>query len=312
MNITIDPKVEQILRKESYITWHLEEDVPLSNIDREASLKNQARFQALDHEHVIELAIDVAEGARFPALVVFRNNKQMAIIMDGNHRSESYIMANNDFGYNITKTDLVVIDNPNPWIIDLLTRTLNRGTLPIGRDERIEHAKYLISKHNITQAEAERREGLPPSTIAKYVQADSIRERLSKLGFQENLPLRHLGDIYRIKQDKALLETANLIVEAKLDINETAEVSRRVHAASASEKQQLNELAKIRDEYKDRIVRVKHGQIRKQLTPILKWRKGLSDLLAVREESIIPLDSELKHRSREANKKIERVLNASQ
>jgi len=57
-----DPRVEQWLTREE-VDWHWEKAIPLSRVDLEASLKNQARLRvSLIPEHVDELSISVKRG----------------------------------------------------------------------------------------------------------------------------------------------------------------------------------------------------------------------------------------------------------
>ena len=62
-----DPRAEQRLSKEG-VDWYYELEIPLNRVDREASLKNHARFKAINQGHVLELAI-AAEQYELPALI---------------------------------------------------------------------------------------------------------------------------------------------------------------------------------------------------------------------------------------------------
>lgn len=46
-----DPRVEQWLNKEG-VEWRYEPDIALNRVDREASLKNQARFKAINQDQL--------------------------------------------------------------------------------------------------------------------------------------------------------------------------------------------------------------------------------------------------------------------
>ena len=304
-----DLQVEQWLNHQPDVKYHYECDVLLSVIDREASLKNQARFKALDYEHVDEIVCRLIDGEEMPALTGYYDKNGRIVLIDGNHRNEAYVKANEELSFRFTKTDLYIIDNPHGWVVDVLTREANtrEGKGP-SREERIQHALYIIKIHGMSEAEAEKRQNLPEGTINKIRHAIDVQERLARLGFQEKLAVRHLDCLWRLKPDNVLLETANLIKDADLDVLETAEIIRRIAAASASEKQQLAEVSKIRSDYDDRIRRFKLGGARKIISPIIRYRTGLNNILATREESVKPLDDQLKKRSIEVIKKIERIL----
>ena len=312
---TRDPRVEQILEKEG-ANWVFEKGVPLSAINRVASRENQARYEPENKDHVIDLAIALVGGDILPAPVgyIIRDSaptkwtSSSVILMSGNHRDAAFLMANNDFGCSFTKTDMYIILDPGKWLIDVLTRTLNFPELPIDREQRIAHAKYLVRTHGIAHTEAEKRLRLKEGTLNRYLQQDTTMERLARLGFKKKLPMRHLSDISAIQLDKALLETATLIDDARLRVNEVPEVVRRVKAASSSEKQQINELERIREEYRDRITRVKGGDTSKTISDETRYRTGLSYIKLTRPESIKPLSNQLMRSTREAMKHMEELL----
>ena len=312
---TRDPRVEQILEKEG-ASWLLVEDVPLSAINRVASRENQARFEPENKDHVVDLAIALASGDILPAPVgyITRDTAPIhwtpssIILMSGNHRDAAFLMANNEFECSFTKADMYIALDPGRWLIDVLTRTLNFPELPIDRTQRIEHAKYLIRTHGIAYTEAEKRLKLKEGTLNRYLQQDTTMNRLATLGFKKSLPLKHASDISGIQSDKALLETAKLINDAKLRATEVPEVARRVKAASSSEKQQLNEIEKIRSEYQDRITHVKRGDTIRTMSNETRYRTGLSYVKLTRPESVKPLSNQLKRSTREAYKHLEEIL----
>lgn len=295
-----DPRVEQWLEKEG-VEWHYEPDISLTKVDREASLKNQARFKAINQDHVIELAIAVEQKYDLPALVGYYNKERRIVIIDGNHRMEAYILAGK------TKSDFYILDTAYSWVTDRLTRLANmKEGWPPTREEKLNHAIHFVRVQNMPVETAAKNCGLRPSTVFSALYAAEVGERLSKLGFDEKLYPSTLEGLYRIKQDSALLGSAKLIHEAQLTGDEVAELARRVSKAS-SEKAQEAILNDLRHQFKYRIARARAGQIRPSILPIVKLRKHIDGINSIRPESVKPLDKDLDRRVKYAIKKLEEI-----
>lgn len=303
-----DPREEQFLNKE-VVDWHCEKDVPLSRVDWEASLKNQARLKvSLIPEHVDELSMAVLDGAQLPDPIGYYNKEGRIIIISGNHRVAAYRQINELKLGNIEQIDWYIV-NSYPWKYDILTRTSNRiEGLPLTKEERVEQAKHFVRVLNFSAVGAGKALGISSKTVNLALEGDDVRERLAKYHFQGNIPLTTLCKLYRIKQDNALLETANLVQEALLSGEEAANVAAKVKKAARSEKQQQHVLAELRKDYKDRIARTKKGQLKRQLTPSIKLGKGANLINSTRPEAVIPLELELKRQLKFAHKKIEEIF----
>jgi len=307
-----DPRVEQWLTKEG-VEWHCEKDIPLSMIDWEASLRNQARLgQALIQEHVDELSIAVLDGVQLPDPIGYYGNEGRVVIISGNHRVAAYKQINElKLGDPIAKIDWYVV-NSFPWKIDVLTRTANAiEGLPLSKDERLEQAKHLVRVLNYTEVAAAKALAISKTTVSYALQADEVAERLAKHRFSDKMPLSTLGKLYRIKQDGALVEVAKLVKEAQLSGEEATEVAKKVEAAAASEKQQHNILEELRRNYKDRIARTKRGELKRQIAPTIKLRHAVNAINAIRSESVTPLEPDLVRRAKWAIKKLEEVTRSA-
>jgi len=295
-----DPRVEQWLSKEG-VEWHYEPDIALNRVDREASLKNQARFKAINQDHVLELAI-AAEQYELPALIGYYSRDRRVVVISGNHRLEAYSLVGK------TRSDFYIVDTAYDWVIDRLTRVANmlEGE-PLSRDERLTHAMYLVRTADMPLDVAAKTMGLSSSTLREALAGDEVRERLSKLGFAQNLYPSTLSALYRIKQDGALLEAARLVHEAQLTSEETAELARRVDRVASSEKAQQSVIDQMRHDYRSRIARTRSGQVRRQILPTIKLRRAVDAINSTRPESVKPLDKDLARRTRYAIKKLEEI-----
>jgi len=308
-----DPRVEQWLTKEG-VEWHCEKDIPLSMIDWEASLKNQARLgQALIQEHVDELTIAILDGVELPDPIGYYSNEGRVVVISGNHRVAAYKQINElKLGGPIEKIDWYIV-NTFLWRIDVLTRTANviEG-LPLSKDERLEQAKHLVRVLNYTEVAAAKALAISKTTVSYALQADEVAERLARYRFTDRIPPTTLCKLYRIKQDNALVEAAKLIKEAQLSGDEATEMAKRVEAAAASEKQQRHVLEELRRNYKDRIARTRRGELKRQIAPTIKLRHAVNAINAIRSESVIPLEPDLARRTKWAIKKLEEVTRSGQ
>lgn len=294
-----DPRKEQWLTKEG-VEWHYEADVPLTKVDREASLKNQARFKAIDQDHVLELAI-AAEQYELPALVGYYNVNRYIVIIDGNHRMEAYNLIGK------ATSDFYIVDTAYSWAIDRLTRIANKLEGPgLTRDEKLSHAMYFVRTQNMPVEAAAKTMGIAAGTLQNALSATEVQERLSALGFNDRLYPSTLQELYRIKQDSALLESAKLVHEAQLSSVEVPELARKVSRAR-SEKEQQAIIDGMRRQFRSRIARTRAGQIRQQILPTVKYRRAVDAINSTRPESVKPLDRDLFRRTRNAVKKLEEI-----
>lgn len=294
-----DRRREQWLNKEG-VEWHYEPDVPLTKVDREASLKNQARFKAIDQDHILELAI-AAEQYELPASVGYYNKERRIVIIDGNHRMEAYSLIGK------TKSDFYIVDTAYRWEVDRLTMTANTlEGMGLIRDEKLSHGKRLVIVHNMPIEWAARRMGISPGTLQKVLSTEEVSERLQKLGFTERLYPSTLEELYRIKQDSGLLESAKLVHEAQLIGDEAAELARRVSKAP-SEKAQQAIISDLRHQFRSRIIRTRAGQERRQILPTIKYGKALDAINSTRPEQVWPLDKNLARKTEYAQRKLAEI-----
>ncbi len=284
-----DPRVEQWLDKAG-VQWHYEANVPLSEVDEDASLKNQARFKAINSDHVTELAIQVLDGYELPALVAYRSKQKKLIIVSGNHRFKAYQEAV------LKKADFYVVDIAHPWVIERITMSANmiESILPLTMEERIEHAMYMVNKLNMTAESAGREMCLAKSTLGTAMHAEEVKSRLVKMGVEEvsTLPTGTKAALWRIKQDSALLAAAKLAVEAKLSTAETVELSNRLQKSANTEKAQQGVIKEFCTKYADKIALVAKGRLSFHVGPKERLKRALNTINSIggRPESVQPLE----------------------
>ncbi len=302
-----DARAEQWLTRHG-VEWHCEKDVPLSRVDWEASLKNQARLKvSLMPKHVDDLAMSVLQGDRLPDPIGYYNKEGRVIIISGNHRVAAYRQINDLKLGNVPAIDWYIVTT-YPAKIDILTRTSNiyEGE-PTPEEEKLEQALHLCREYNYSPTDAAKECKIARSTLNTAIETESVRERLAKYRFSDKLPLTTISKLYRIKQDNALVETAKLVKEAQLSSEETTEIATRVERAAASPKQQEQILGQLRKEYKDRIARTKRGELKRQIVPTIRFRRAVNYINLTRPEAVLPLEPELERKARSAIRKLEEI-----
>ena len=149
-----DPRVEQWLTREG-VDWHGEKSVPLSQVDWEASLKNQARLKlSLIPEHVDELSVAIIDGVQLPDPVGYYNKDGRIVIISGNHRVAAHKQINELKLGNIETLDWYIV-NSYVWKLDILTRTSNviEGW-PLTMEERVEQTDKHFEDNIVALIEA--------------------------------------------------------------------------------------------------------------------------------------------------------------
>ena len=128
------------------VKWHFEPEFPISDIDIEASLANQARLLVpLDAETVELYAESMINGDTYPPAVGYLKNGKLVLI-DGNHRVNAWI----DVGE--TSVPVFIVENADAQKIVLMTFQANtRHGLANPVEERIEHALWLIRNKGTNQ-----------------------------------------------------------------------------------------------------------------------------------------------------------------
>jgi ParB-like chromosome segregation protein Spo0J len=133
------------------IGWTFEPKLPLSAIDRAASLANQARLEPLDESVVDRYAADYERGDLFPPVLVWRRSASsgLLVLIGGNHR--------------ITGAERAKLRAHPAYLLDvaddaqalrLAYADNRRHGLPPSDDERVAQGMHLIAAAGLSQVEA--------------------------------------------------------------------------------------------------------------------------------------------------------------
>jgi ParB-like nuclease domain len=134
---------------ENSVHYVLEREFPLSKIDFNTSLQNQARLSSPLNEDVVQNYAEAIEGgAVFPPCVGYMKGSKLVFI-DGNHRGQAYLLLGAE------TMPVYVLKNANTDVILKMTYEANATHgVPNSPEERLEHAMWLVRSGHTQQSAA--------------------------------------------------------------------------------------------------------------------------------------------------------------
>lgn len=188
--------------------------VAIDKIDTRRSLQNQARFAPLDERLVATYSEAMAEGVRFPPVVLFDNGKAGGMLtIDGNHRITSAVIA----GYD--QIDAYVTTNLSERLTSVLTFDANtKHGLPTSPEERRQHAVYLVETAGISQRDAAAMLNVPTKDLTQSLTISRANRRLTTLGVDRwtSISPTQRSRLENIRNDNVFKAAAEVIVHARL------------------------------------------------------------------------------------------------
>lgn len=187
----------------------------LENIDKNASLRNQARVGApLNDDQVLMYAAAMENGDQFPPLVVYQQTEaKKYIVIDGNHRMAAHELVGHE------SVDTYVVEKPSSAQVVTLTFEANtKHGLPTSMDERLRQAVLLVER-GATQKSAAQRLGVPERRVqdAVYVRRGDRRAEtmgLSRRWYDLSQSTRRL--LAGLHNDNTFKEAATLAMDVKM------------------------------------------------------------------------------------------------
>lgn len=255
---TLDPpswaKVPQaeLLLDEMGLAWTLEW-VSWEEIDREASLHNQARSVPLADDRITRLKIAARSGAKFPAGLAGRwRPTDLLVLADGNGRREALedVEALGMWVYVFTVTDAAEF-----MVVSKLANVRLNGeqnTLT----ESLMHASYFMDTTGVSLDEASVQFQVTPAQLRHFRAAMAFRQRMSALHIPGSLAAdlsdSQLAQLGGAVADSALRLALEIATKDKVGTKRVLEVARDAGRAGRSgvEKGKLQEaaLAQLRKE----------------------------------------------------------------
>ena len=275
-------KTEEWLTKQG-VSWEFKR-IPLSCIDLVTSQHNQARFQAINQDWVIKLAIQAEATGDLEAVVAYRKKDEKFVLINGNHRVLALGMAD------IMETDVYQVLTNNEEIIERLTYAANAlNGDPNSSEENLAHAYHLMVSRNLSAKTVAALLFLEVSPVHKYFLQHQAKERLDVLGFKERIDKSKLEKLNSLKLDAPLLAMAQLTFEASLS-NE--QVTSMVNAILArhTEKGQIDLIAIFRDQHKEEIARRARGKVTLHFSNREKLVQHMNGILRLKDEKVTSID----------------------
>lgn len=221
--------------------------IKLSEIDKDASLRNQARVGApLNDDQVLMYGASLERGDIFPPIVVWQQPKtKKYVVIDGNHR-----YAANDLVGN-TDINAYIVDSPSEAQTIVLTFEANtKHGLPTSMEERLRQAIVLV-EHGATQTSAAQRLGVPLKRVEDAIRIRKGDRRADTLGINKRwhgLPMsarKHLG---MIRNDNVFKAAAELWIVTGMNSADSGRLVPRINAAGT----EAAALKLIEQTYKER------------------------------------------------------------
>jgi hypothetical protein len=238
-----DPKAEQMLQAH-LVDFVYVEDVDITQVDVELSLRNQARIDPPLHTDTVASYAEAArDGADFPAIIGYYDDNGKFVVIDGNHRVNAFLKAG------IKTIDVYVVEAAQD-VIQALTYMANatHGRPPT-EEERLHHAIHLRDL-GYGNKEAARALGLTEGKVSQAWQLEGQMRRARRLGVQK--AVQALNKDIRVKvnpiqSDNVFKTLVTFLATSKgLTRIEIADLVNSVRA-STTEKDQLQAIVDFKE-----------------------------------------------------------------
>jgi hypothetical protein len=205
-----DPDAEMIMREIAVLPYEII-TINLADIDWEASANNCARLSdPLNKEKIEDYASGLDRGDVFPRIVVEATKLGKFIILGGNQRCAALKVV--DLNGTIEAYCVAPLTTGER---ELMIRSLNsRHGWGATKEERVDHAAYLVREHGMHVDTVARAMVVAPSTIGLRIRAETQRAELAKKGIDASKVSRTaLNAIASVKDQSLRMRVASLAVE---------------------------------------------------------------------------------------------------
>jgi ParB-like chromosome segregation protein Spo0J len=285
------------------IPWQFDPEYPLDKISVKRSLANQARLEPINQEVVDRYTADVKRGDEFPPVLVNdRKGHKENELLGGNHRMMAY-----RFGGRTTIPAYVVSVEPE-MALRLTYEDNRRHGLPPSESERVVQAIHLI-ENGWTQERAAAAVGVAGSKISAERTMIRAGNRAKELRVDEGFAglarnsKYHLG---RLRSDPVFTAAANLVVQAKMSVDEVKSLCNRLHEARSDEAA-LNLLGMEEEEFSARVQRSGGGRVRATRTPRAVLLRAVHDIVSRDADAVVASVPNAEARS-ELRKEVTRAI----
>jgi len=224
-----DPDAEAIL---GFVGIDYEvKTIKVDDFDWIGSSNNCARLQnPLNDEKIEEYHRSMERGDVFP-MVMAEDSKNGYIILGGNQR----MAAVKRFCESVKSVDAYTVKPLSAANQDILIRSLNsRHGWGSEKEERIEHAQYLVRKHGVAVDDAARLMSVSSSVITDRIRAENTRSMLAKAGVNSvSMPLGALLAVSRVKNERAAVKLAKCVAEYGVPVDRLVDAVRSIESAKS-------------------------------------------------------------------------------
>lgn len=282
--------IEAALADKYHVSYEYLTGVPTSQFDIDRSLKNQARFDAIDEPTVELHAEAVTRGDPFPAVVAWRPGRATLpklVVIDGNHR----LVAHDRVGAPINVYEVDRNTKPNIVMLMMYAFNTTHGR-PTSEEERTQHAIYLIN-NGATLETAAQAMNVPARILRRALADAKADERAAEVGIDP----REWGSLMKptkarllgIATDEGFAAATKLVFQGHLDTNETSELVALLSETRSGAKQKA--FVKAQEAiYQDRIqgnnggLNTRSNPRGSAATPKTRLNLALGQLLAVPDD----------------------------
>jgi hypothetical protein len=237
LNWRHDPDAEFVLSQLVEIAWQ-EAEFLLSEIDWNESANNCARLKApLLYDVIEEYHASQVRGDVFPMIVV-EESENGYIILGGNQRCNAAKLFNDDQ----LMVMAYVVEPLTSSDRELIIRSLNsRHGQGATKEERIQHAVFLVQDKGVSTAKAARGMCVSENTILGRIRAIETKAELARKGVDTTgFPLTMLDVLSRVKDSSRKVQVAKAVEQHKPTVDDvTALVSGVVNARTDAAAQKV-------------------------------------------------------------------------
>lgn len=250
-------EVIEAMLAEYGIEWRYDDAIPLAEIDKDRSLRNNVRTNPLIPENVDSMVMALKNGADLPPIIVTREGKKY-LVWSGNNRTAGHVGAGRKSipGY-------VVPSTTPPEVLRMIAVEENRGgTWANSKAERLDHALDLFSTGKFTLKALAQRLDLSESEISaeRSLRAGATRaDRLGVLKQWERINKGSRGKFEQIGLDEPYKAAIVLAADAGLKNDLVMELVNGIKAITEGVDEQLAYITRKREEWAERIAMVRAG-----------------------------------------------------
>lgn len=271
-----DTRVEALLDSYGVTEYDLRR-VQLAQVDIEAGIRNQARYQALDEEWVILVAEAMERTPREvgPVLLWKQPRHSKLIPLDGNHRLAGAGLLE------LRAWDAYVVNQDLSRLQVLsITFAANRGHgKPTSLRERLDQALLLVAE-GASHADAAAVLALPVDRVSKRVALDRLRGRLQRLGMgqvAERLTQHTMQRLDSVVSDEVLKAATDVIASTRMTGRESSDFIAKLNRHRHSEAEQLALIEQEREARRPEVQQTAGGTF-KLPTSVRRLQAALSSI----------------------------------